>query len=46
MRGPPPLTPGVRELIAACSPWLNACGFCTGTHLLAAPVFGVDEENF
>ena len=46
MRGPSPLSPGERELIAAYSSGLNACGFCTGAHRSAAVAFGLDEEVF
>jgi len=42
MRGPSPLTPGQRELIAAYVSALNACDYCFGGHRAAAEVFGVD----
>jgi uncharacterized peroxidase-related enzyme len=46
MRGPSPFSAGERELIAAYSSGLNACGFCSGAHRSAAIAFGVDEEVF
>lgn len=44
MRGPSPLSPGERELIAAYTSALNACRFCTGAHEGAAMAFGVGEN--
>ena len=46
MRGPSPLAPGERELIAAYTSGLNACGFCAGAHRAAAVAFGVDQDLF
>jgi uncharacterized peroxidase-related enzyme len=43
MRGPSPLTPGERELIAAFVSGVNSCRYCHGAHSLAARAFGVDE---
>ena len=43
MRGPSPLTPGERELIAAYTSATNACRYCHGVHKLVAEGFGVDE---
>jgi uncharacterized peroxidase-related enzyme len=43
MRGPSPLTPGERELIAAFVSSVNSCRYCHGTHSLVARAFGVDE---
>jgi len=45
MRGPSPLTPGERELIAAYVSGVNSCRFCHGTHSRAAQAFGVPEET-
>ena len=42
MRGPSPLTPGQRELIAAYTSATNACRYCHGVHTLVAEGFGVD----
>jgi uncharacterized peroxidase-related enzyme len=44
MRGPSPLTPGERELIAAFVSSVNTCRFCFGAHSRVARAFGVDEE--
>jgi uncharacterized peroxidase-related enzyme len=44
MRGPSPLTPGERELIAAYVSGVNSCRFCHGTHSRVAQAFGVAEE--
>ncbi|MFQ5774609.1 MAG: carboxymuconolactone decarboxylase family protein [Kiloniellaceae bacterium] len=41
MRGPSPLAPGERELIAAYVSALNECGFCRASHAAAAGHFGV-----
>jgi uncharacterized peroxidase-related enzyme len=43
MRGPSPLTPGERELIAAFVSSVNTCRFCFGAHSRVARAFGVDE---
>jgi uncharacterized peroxidase-related enzyme len=43
MRGPSPLTPGQRELIAAFVSGVNSCRYCHGAHSLVARAFGVDE---
>lgn len=42
MRGPSPFTPGERELIAAFTSVLNACGYCTDEHNAVAAAFGID----
>lgn len=44
MRGPSPLTPGQRELIAGFVSGLNACEFCHGAHTAAAVAFGFPED--
>jgi uncharacterized peroxidase-related enzyme len=43
MRGPSPLTPGERELIAAFVSGVNSCRYCHGAHSLVARAFGADE---
>ena len=43
MRGPSPLSPGERELIAAYVSGLNSCHYCHGSHTLVAQGFGVQE---
>jgi uncharacterized peroxidase-related enzyme len=43
MRGPSPLTPGERELIAAFVSGVNSCRYCHGAHSLVARAFGVDD---
>jgi uncharacterized peroxidase-related enzyme len=43
MRGPSPLTPGQRELIAAFVSGVNSCRYCHGAHSLVARAFGMDE---
>src|SRR6266481_7821875 len=43
MRGPSPLTPGERELIAAFVSGVNSCRYCHGAHSLVARAFGVDQ---
>jgi uncharacterized peroxidase-related enzyme len=43
MRGPSPLSPGQRELIAAFVSGVNSCRYCHGAHSLVARAFGVDE---
>jgi uncharacterized peroxidase-related enzyme len=42
MRGPSPLTPGERELIAAFVSGVNSCRYCHGAHSLVARAFGVN----
>lgn len=42
MRGPSPLTPGERELIAAYVSGVNSCRFCHGTHSQVAEAFGMN----
>ena len=44
MRGPSPLSPGERELIAAYVSGLNRCRICFESHVLIARDFGVDER--
>jgi uncharacterized peroxidase-related enzyme len=44
MRGPSPLTPGERELIAGFVSGLNACEFCHGAHTAAAVAFGFPDD--
>lgn len=41
MRGPSPLTPGQRELIAAYVSGINKCQYCHGVHAETAKAFGV-----
>src|SRR5712691_556030 len=43
MRGPSPLSPGERELIAAYVSGLNSCRICFESHALVARDFGIDE---
>lgn len=43
MRGPSPLTPGQRELIAAYVSKLNGCEFCFGGHVATAEKLGIDK---
>ena len=43
MRGPSPLTPGQRELIAAFVSGVNRCRYCHGAHSPVARAFGVAE---
>jgi uncharacterized peroxidase-related enzyme len=43
MRGPSPLAPGERELIAAYVSAVNSCRYCYGVHAEVARRFGVDE---
>lgn len=43
MRGPSPLTPGQRELIAAYVSKLNGCEFCFGGHVAAAEKLGIER---
>lgn len=45
MRGPSPLTPGERELIAAYVSGVNSCRFCHGTHSRVAQAFGLAEDT-
>lgn len=44
MRGPSPLTPGERELIAAFTSLLNACSYCHGEHNAVAAAFGLPTD--
>jgi uncharacterized peroxidase-related enzyme len=44
MRGPSPLTPGERELIAAFVSSVNSCRFCFGAHSRVAHAFGIEEN--
>lgn len=44
MRGPSPLTPGERELIAAYVSGVNSCRYCFGAHSRVAQAFGIDES--
>lgn len=46
MRGPSPVTPGERELIAAYVSGLNSCRYCFGVHSRVATRFGIDEKLF
>lgn len=44
MRGPSPLSSGLRELIAAFTSYNNECGFCTKAHVaIAAALLGSEE---
>jgi uncharacterized peroxidase-related enzyme len=43
LRGPSPFTVAERELIAAYTSGLNACGYCHGVHTATAEEFGVPE---
>lgn len=43
LRGPSPLRPAERELIAAFVSGLNACTYCHGVHAATARAFGIDE---
>lgn len=43
MRGPSPLSPGERELVAAFVSGLNACSYCQGVHGATARAFGIGE---
>lgn len=43
MRGPSPLTPGERELIAAYVSGVNSCRYCFGAHSRVAQAFGIDD---
>ena len=45
MRGPSPLTPAERELIAARVSRLNACQYCAGVHGAAARALDADETG-
>jgi len=42
MRGPSPLTPAQREMIAAYVSGLNACRYCHGVHEATARAFGME----
>jgi len=45
LRGPSPLSPALRELIAAYTSYVNECGFCTKAHLaVAAEMFKSEEK--
>ena len=46
MRGPSPLSPGERELIAAYTSALNSCRFCHGVHAAVAQGFAIPAEVF
>lgn len=46
MRGPSPLTPGERELIAAFVSGINSCHYCYGSHSRVAQAFGVERDTF
>ncbi len=43
LRGPSPLAPAERELIAAFVSGLNACTYCHGVHAATARAFGIEE---
>ncbi|HEX6197814.1 MAG TPA: carboxymuconolactone decarboxylase family protein [Jiangellaceae bacterium] len=43
LRGPSPFTVAERELIAAYTSGLNACGYCHGVHSATAEGFGVPK---
>ncbi len=44
MRGPSPLSPKFRELIAAFVSTRNQCKFCSGSHIaVAAKLYGADD---
>jgi uncharacterized peroxidase-related enzyme len=43
MRGPSPLSPGQRELIAAYVSAINSCRYCYGTHSRVAQGFGMAQ---
>jgi putative tryptophan/tyrosine transport system substrate-binding protein len=44
MRGPSPLTPGERELIAAYVSGIDDCQYCYGVHAEPAKAFGIARE--
>lgn len=44
MRGPSPLTPAFRELIAAFVSSRNRCRFCTGSHVAVAAKLSADPS--
>lgn len=44
LRGPSPLSPAERELIAAFVSALNACTYCHGVHAATAKAFGIPAE--
>jgi uncharacterized peroxidase-related enzyme len=46
MRGPSPLTPAEREMIAAYVSGVNACRYCFGAHSRVAGEFGIDPGLF
>ena len=43
LRGPSPLTPGEREIIAAYVSGLNACSYCHGVHSTTAEELGIPK---
>jgi uncharacterized peroxidase-related enzyme len=44
MHEPSPLSSGIRELIAACTSYLNECEFCTKSHVaIAAELLGSED---
>jgi len=45
MRGPSPLSPKERELLAAFVSTVNSCDYCAGSHSEAAKAFGVPEQT-
>lgn len=45
LRGPSPLSPGLRELIAAYTSYLNHCEFCANSHVAIAAEF-LGEEAY
>jgi len=44
MRGPSPLSPGLRELIAAFTSYQNCCHYCANSHAAAAALLLQDRE--
>jgi len=44
MRGPSPLTPGERELIAAYVSGINKCQYCHGVHAETAKAYGIPGD--
>ena len=44
MRGPSPLSPGERELIAAYVSGINECRYCHGVHAETAKAFGIPGQ--
>jgi uncharacterized peroxidase-related enzyme len=44
MRGPAPISPGLRELIAAYTSWVNRCEFCWRSHVeVAGALLGSEQ---